>query len=61
MSVTTNIVCDDCKVGLWIGQKNTIYTGDEKVMEKLNTFLQKHTEHKLRFLCEGSTDYDIQL
>ncbi len=39
MSATKYIVCHTCKKRLWIGQNNTLYTGDLGVMERLRQFL----------------------
>lgn len=53
MGQTTSIVCHDCQVRLWIGQKDYIYTGDKTVMDGLNGFLQAHKiDHNLAFIID---------
>lgn len=56
MSRTYDLVCKECKSGLWIGQSNTslergghIYTGIPTRMEMLADFLFSHMGHSLLF------------
>lgn len=56
MSRTFDIVCRDCKQGVWIGQTSHgndrgghIYTGEPKTMETLADFLFAHIGHALVF------------
>ena len=56
MSVTYNIKCHDCKVTLWIGQRDHIYTTEE-ALANLNGFLFSHTRHSLTFDADDDNDY----
>lgn len=47
MSVTTQIVCDKCKVSCWVGQRNVLY-GHQYIPD----FLAEHKGHILRFVDE---------
>lgn len=58
MSVTTKIGCESCKVYLWIGQHEFIYTGEPETMKKLNEFLQSHKNYSERkHVLVFATDY----
>lgn len=54
MSTTYDLVCDDCKECIWIGQgydKIGHYIYDAE-LESLKDFLYTHKGHKLRYLSE---------
>ena len=53
MSVTTSMFCPRTLTSLWIGQGDTVYTGDEAVMGLLTAFLHANSGLPLYFL----TDY----
>ena len=57
MSTTNHLECDDCKVSLWIGQRNYIYLGERDVMEALNTFLESHVGHHLSYRRSTGTHH----
>lgn len=57
MSKCYDIVCDDCEIALWVGQRNWIYTGEKETMEKLGKFLFEHEGHRLRFLYDEHHEY----
>ena len=54
MSVCYDIVCDECKEKLWIGQSDHIYSASEHITN-LALFLHKHIGHNLRFLDEDGS------
>jgi hypothetical protein len=57
MSITTHLVCCDCREEVWIGQRNFIYTGEPETMKKLEKFLYEHMNHNLCFTTdEGAYD-----
>lgn len=43
-----SIVCLSCEETLWIGQRDTVYTGEEKTMDDLAKFLVKHRTYDPR-------------
>lgn len=45
MSTTYSIVCDDCKVRIWVGQNRWFYQP-----ESVCSWLHGHVGHTLRFL-----------
>lgn len=49
MSETYEIACYDCKITLWIGQKDYIYTGEPNCMAALTAFFFAHQGHTLKF------------
>ena len=53
MSVTTSMFCPRTLTSLWVGQGDTVYTGDEEVMGLLTAFLHANSGLPLYFL----TDY----
>ena len=54
MSRTYELLCHECRVSIWIGQRNAgsdrpyIYTTANE-LEKLRTFLFGHQNHRLEF------------
>ena len=48
MSVCYHVNCHKCKVYLWAGQRDYIYTTIE-AMNRLDKFLFKHCSHDLSF------------
>ena len=48
MSVTYDMACYDCKVVLWIGQRDRIYC-TEKDLKKQRIFFYAHIGHHLEF------------
>ena len=60
MSKCYDLICSECKVGLWIGQRKHIYTGDKNI-EKLQEFLHKHENHRLKFLYDENTPDDCEV
>lgn len=48
MSRSMHICCMNCKEHLWIGQTDTLYTGEPATMEALRQFLVKHRTYTLR-------------
>lgn len=56
MSTTYDVVCDECRVTLWIGQGDQIYTGEPDVLAWLSAFLFSHHGHPLRFLSEHDAE-----
>lgn len=64
MSIDTYLVCRSCKVQLWVGQREHIYTAAE-YLKRLNTFLQAHRtrfdsaeEHTIQFVDEYIACYE---
>jgi hypothetical protein len=55
MSVIYNIGCKTCRVRLWVGQGEMIYTGEPHTMRALNEFLYKHQCNKM----EGTVDHEL--
>ena len=45
MSRSMHIVCLLCKEHLWIGQNETLYTGEPHTMEALRQFFERHTTY----------------
>jgi len=60
MSRTYSIACNDCKRHIWIAQSSggqrVLYSGDEKIMQKLKEFLFEHEGHNLTFGENCETD-----
>ena len=65
MSATFSIVCEECIVddklqSMWIGQGSNadgmraLYSGDQKVMDRLKRFLNRHRGHGLVFVCDDT-------
>jgi hypothetical protein len=55
MSTTYSIACKTCKVKLWIGQRNYIYTSQPDTMDRFGDFLFEHegpTGHDLAFVSD---------
>lgn len=59
MSRSMHICCLDCKEHLWIGQNDTLYTGEQHTMEALRQFLIKHRTHTERNLCEKGEYHEL--
>lgn len=50
MSVTYNIICEECKKSLWIAQSSrNLYSGEPHTMAALEDFLFTHRGHHLTF------------
>lgn len=60
MSDCTKIGCESCKVYMWIGQNDSIYTGESECMAKLKEFFRDHKNYGERkhVLIFGSEYYD---
>lgn len=63
MSICYHISCRECRKTLWIGQdggKNGwyLYTGDKKVINKLEKFMFEHEGHELFFSNDSSWSND---
>ena len=52
MSVNTSMFCPRTLTSLWIGQGDTVYTGDEEVMGLLTAFLHANSGLPLYFLTD---------
>lgn len=48
MSITFDLVCDECKQKFWAGQSNRLYLREETL-----GFLKAHHGHTLRFLYDS--------
>jgi hypothetical protein len=68
MSKCYDLVCDLCKVSLWIAQGPTgssehaplqVYNTAEH-HQRLTRFLEQHRNHRLRFLYDMDTPYDYE-
>ena len=61
MSQTWDLVCDETKQKLWVGQGSgemrTFYSGEDDVMENLKRFLVETAGKPLRLIC-SDIDYD---
>jgi hypothetical protein len=57
MSLTYELVCDDCKVHYWAGQgharKGSHYLYS---LELVGKFLEEHQGHRLRYVLDGTDD-----
>lgn len=42
MSQSMHLCCLDCKEDIWIGQRDSLYSGESHTMEGLRQFLVKH-------------------
>jgi hypothetical protein len=65
MAITYDIVCDELRVWLWIGQGHNLsafYTGDTLVMDDLHDFLYYTLGHPLKVLPEFEMEgrYDLE-
>ena len=52
MSVTTSMFCPRTLTSLWVGQGDTVYTGDEEVMKLLTAFLHANSGFPIYFLTD---------
>ena len=57
MSTTYHLCCMDCKQRIWVGQRgggskeSWIYK-DGKTLDKLESFLVEHEDHRLKYASE---------
>lgn len=58
MSATNEIGCRDCKVMLWVGQRDYVYTAEDDTMKALGAFLEAHKGHHLEYNTEHRFDLD---
>jgi hypothetical protein len=65
MSMCLNLVCDQCRKGIWVGQHANstgwyVYTGMPKTVAALNSFVNAHIDHPVRFIWDDAMpiDYD---
>ncbi|MCP4354414.1 MAG: hypothetical protein GY793_02035 [Proteobacteria bacterium] len=55
MSMTYDIICVDCKKGLWVGQRDYLYNSEQH-LDELSKFLHNHKNHHLKFVDENNSD-----
>lgn len=53
MSTTSSLVCDDCKLKVWVGQSGAFYDPDG-----VCNFMHEHQGHSLRLLNDLVDDDD---
>ena len=60
MSITYDLVCNEMRLRMWVGQGahfSSFYTGDELVMEDLHDFLKFTQGKSIKLLNEFDAEY----
>lgn len=57
MSVTLDLVCEDCRVSLWAGQRDYLYIGSPEKVQLLAAFILEHQGHALRLVTDQAEPY----